>query len=365
MHHVSLPSGRNREHVHYRGHDYTLRGSETRTLTTGGAFRAVPASDLRDALDRPLVPRHGELWHLRDSGLVHTVRLDRDNTVVTLTKEGRDLLESADSTRTRPIGKHFIAAFKSLGNSSTMPTCIALTRTKRSGCATMAPTSTAAFLENDLKREYQEFLQDHNRDRDDSDGRPDRTLDEIRDWAREHDLPCDDRGHVQFPDVRIEYDIDGREHTLDVEVMTPHYRGAHAASKSSSGWVPLRGDLVEGREGGTEERRPMGEPTLQSSKRDEHTRVLVREVRALRHHRTLRPSGLQPKLRRVSPDEIGEWIRRNTTRVNLLIRSEMGTAGLSRLESIAHRLLQPFEGRWRSGEPTIEALGRPLNGMED
>jgi hypothetical protein len=75
---------------------------------------------------------------------------------------------------------------------------------------------------------------------------------------------------------------------------------------------------------------------------------------------------LQPKLRTVFPDEIGEWIRRNTTRVNLLIRSEMGTAGLSRLESIAHRLLQPvFEGRWRFGEPTMEALGRPLNGMED
>jgi hypothetical protein len=91
-------------------------------------------------------------------------------------------------------------------------------------------------LENDLKREYQEFLQDRNRDRDDSDGRPDRSLDEIIDWAREHDLPCDEQGHVQFPDVRIEYDIDGREHALDVEVMTPHYRGAHAASKSSSGF---------------------------------------------------------------------------------------------------------------------------------
>jgi hypothetical protein len=37
--------------------------------------------------------------------------------------------------------------------------------------------------------------------------------------------------------VRIEYDIDGRDHTLDVEVMTPHYRGAHAAAKSGSGFT--------------------------------------------------------------------------------------------------------------------------------
>ena len=77
-------------------------------------------------------------------------------------------------------------------------------------------------LENDLKREYQEFLQKRNRDRDDSDGRPGRDPLEIEAWAREHDLPRDDQGHVQFPDVRIEYDIDGRDHTLDVEVTTPH-----------------------------------------------------------------------------------------------------------------------------------------------
>jgi hypothetical protein len=92
-------------------------------------------------------------------------------------------------------------------------------------------------LENDLKCEYQEFLQERNRDREDSDGRPDRDPREIQDWAREHELPYDDQGHVQFPDVRIEYDIDGRDHTLDVEVMTPHYRGAHAAAKSGSGFT--------------------------------------------------------------------------------------------------------------------------------
>ena len=92
-------------------------------------------------------------------------------------------------------------------------------------------------LENELKAEYQEFLQERNRNRDDSDGRPDRDPLEIQNWAREHNLPCDDQGHVQFPDVRIEYDIDGRDHTLDVEVMTPHYRGAHAAAKSGSGFT--------------------------------------------------------------------------------------------------------------------------------
>jgi hypothetical protein len=84
MDHVDLPRGFDREHVHTRDHDYTLRGSETRTLATVGAFRVVPANDLRDKFDESLDPRQGELWHLRDSGLVHTVQLDRGTTVVTL-----------------------------------------------------------------------------------------------------------------------------------------------------------------------------------------------------------------------------------------------------------------------------------------
>lgn len=122
MEHVALPRGRDREHVHYHDHDYTLRGSETRTLATVGAFRTVPASDLRDTFDRPQDPRHGEL---------------RDTTVVTLAERLRD------------AGAHI----------------------------------HRIVLENELKRDYQEFLQQRNRDRDDSDGRPDRDLEEIRDWA--------------------------------------------------------------------------------------------------------------------------------------------------------------------------------------
>ena len=66
-----------------------------------GPGRAVPAHDLRDRFDQPLDPRHGELWHLRDSGLVQTVRLDRDHTVVTLTKEGRDCWTLVAWMRTR------------------------------------------------------------------------------------------------------------------------------------------------------------------------------------------------------------------------------------------------------------------------
>jgi len=71
--------------------------------------------------------------------------------------------------------------------------------------------------------------------------RPDRTDDEIQDWAVEHGLPYFD-GHVHFPDLRIEYeDIDGRRDHLDVEILTVHYRGARGAAAARSGFRCVSG----------------------------------------------------------------------------------------------------------------------------
>src|SRR5687767_4524053 len=62
--HLALPDGREREQVG----KYRLRGSETRTLATVGAFRVVPRSDLeRQSLTTPR-----ELNRLRQAGLIST-----------------------------------------------------------------------------------------------------------------------------------------------------------------------------------------------------------------------------------------------------------------------------------------------------
>jgi integrase len=66
-----------REHVRDRGREYTLRGSESRTLATVGAFRVVSSRDLRDHNDRPADPRAGDLRHLREEGLIETVNWGR------------------------------------------------------------------------------------------------------------------------------------------------------------------------------------------------------------------------------------------------------------------------------------------------
>src|SRR6516162_25205 len=71
---LDLPRGPERERVFDGDREYTLRGSESRTLATVGAFRVVPAQDLRDRDDRPLDQRNSELRHLRELSLVDTAR---------------------------------------------------------------------------------------------------------------------------------------------------------------------------------------------------------------------------------------------------------------------------------------------------
>jgi hypothetical protein len=107
-------------------------------------------------------------------------------------------------------------------------------------------------LDYELKRDYQRFLHERNRGKKNCDGRPDREPEEIARWAREHELPYED-GHVRFPDARIEYeDRDGRSRYEDLEVVTGHYRGAHAGSVAKSGFTCYLsiGGSVGGRGGG-------------------------------------------------------------------------------------------------------------------
>ena len=75
--HLRLPRGPERDIVRDRDREYTLRGSESRTLATVGALRVVSSRDLRDSRDRELNPRSGDLRHLREQGLAATRVYDR------------------------------------------------------------------------------------------------------------------------------------------------------------------------------------------------------------------------------------------------------------------------------------------------
>jgi hypothetical protein len=229
MHDLDLPRGNARELVIDRDHMYELNGEDSRTLAAVGAFRVVPEQDLD--ID------HDTLEHLHEEGLVETVDLGDGERGLTLTREGRDLLDSHSTDREDEPSQAFYAGVsreRELDHDSNLYATYrqeeARLRDEHSGLEIQR-----VVLEQDLKREYQEFLQEHNRGRTDSDGRPDRDEREIREWAREHDLPYFD-GQVHFPDYRIDYEVDGREHHQDVELFTEHYRGAHAASHSQTGF---------------------------------------------------------------------------------------------------------------------------------
>ena len=96
MRDLNLPRGPGRELVHDGRHrKYSLRGSETRTLATVGAFRVVPVGNLQDRDWKAADPRAGDLRHLRAQGLIRVERVPghRDQ-VVTLTDRARDLLRT-------------------------------------------------------------------------------------------------------------------------------------------------------------------------------------------------------------------------------------------------------------------------------
>jgi hypothetical protein len=97
-----LPRGLERKHVRVRDLYVTLRGSEVRTLATVGAFRVVPAGDLRGANGKPLDPRSGEHKHLKREGLAQTIPVGgRERALVVLADKGRERLESHRRDRDR------------------------------------------------------------------------------------------------------------------------------------------------------------------------------------------------------------------------------------------------------------------------
>jgi hypothetical protein len=229
MRDLDLPRGEERELVVDRDRAYELNAEDSRMLAAVGAFRVVPEQDLD--ID------HETLDHLRDEGLVDVVDLGDDDRAVTLTKDGRDLLDSHLMDRGDEPSQAYYAGVSRSREIEHDSNLYATYRQEESRLRDEYGDLEIrrVVLEQDLKREYQEFLQDHNRNRSDSDGRPGRDENEIRDWARERDLPYfDDRVH--FPDYRIEYEVDGRDRHEDIELFTPHYRGAHAASRAQTGF---------------------------------------------------------------------------------------------------------------------------------
>lgn len=239
--HVDLPRGPERERVRDRDRVYTLRGSESHSLATVGAFRVVSSGDLRNHDGSRGNLRSGDLRHLREQGLIETARVPgyRDHAVA-LTKAGHSLLERHRDSRPERHQTFHAGLVRSREREHDLQVYRAYERAEERLHERGARVERVV-LDHELKSEYQRWLHEHDRDHDDYDGHPERTAEEIQEWAAEHDLPYFD-DEVHFPDLRVEYvEPDGRWDREDIEVVTPHYRGAHSASIARSGFSTYSG----------------------------------------------------------------------------------------------------------------------------
>jgi hypothetical protein len=151
MQDLDLPRGEERELVVDRDRLYELNGEDGRTLAAVGAFRIVPEHDLD--ID------HETLNHLRNEGLVDVVvDLGDDERGVTLTKDGRNLLNSHLTDRGEEPSQAFYAG---VSRSREIDHDSNLYATYRQEEARLREEHgdldiRRVVLEQDLKREYQE-----------------------------------------------------------------------------------------------------------------------------------------------------------------------------------------------------------------
>lgn len=200
MRDLDLPRGPERELVHDRDRDYTLNGSESRTVSTVGAFRVVSERALRDPRDDAF-----DLRHLEDQGLVHRVPPNENERTVALTEQGHGLLERHRGSHSDPRQAFYAGADKARERTHDVQLYRAYLKAAERLHVREARILRVE-LDRELKREYQRFLQERNRGDRDSDGLPDRTVEEIQEWAREHDLAYFDE-QVHFQEVAGHSDL--------------------------------------------------------------------------------------------------------------------------------------------------------------
>ena len=246
---LTLPRGDERERVEFRDRTYALNGSEARALATVGAFRVVDAADVT-ADERNRNGFDGDWRHLREAGLVTlTTITNRDGAhhVVSLTREGKDLLDAHTTTRSGGRQQAFYAGVVKPRELAHDARLYGVFREEASRIEREGGSVARVVLDYEIKRDYQRFLNRPDRP-DEADRRHDRL-----EFAQAHDLKVIN-GHVELPDLRIEFENeDGRLEYRDVELVTEHYSRGQISGKARAGFACYRavGSGGQARTGGS------------------------------------------------------------------------------------------------------------------
>lgn len=223
-----------------RGHPYRLRESEWSALQTIGTFRVVAERDLGAS--------HGQLRHLRDSGLIErrTAMVDHQSErLVVLTKAGKNLLERHREERglraDQPVYAGFVKPRELAHDAQLYPAYLA----ERARIEGDGGRIDRVLLDYELKRDYQAWLNRHDKPETMS------VEDDRQAFADARGLPIID-GHLEIPDIRLEVTwADGARDIRDVEVVTPHYSHSQIAGKAQAGFALYRtGNAGGGRRSG-------------------------------------------------------------------------------------------------------------------
>lgn len=242
--HLDLPQTDRREDVKVGDRTYQLRASEVRILATVGTFRAVAVHDLEGTRSGRDIWR-GDLQRLSEQGLIErsTTTINHQPTAVaTLTREGRDLLESHRRATNGHVQQNYHTGLvkpRELGHDAQLYRVFQAEAAKIEGAGGRIDR---VVVDYELKREYQRFLNrpdhgDHEQD--------------MRSFAEASGLPIID-DHLELPDLRIEYEsADGRLEHRDVELVTEHYSRGQLAGKARAGFAMYRAGGGSSRHGGT------------------------------------------------------------------------------------------------------------------
>lgn len=235
-HGLTLPRSDERERVEFRDRTYALNGSETRAIATVGAFRVVDTADFK-ADEHGRDGFGGDWRHLREAGLVtQTTITNRDGAhhVVSLTREGKDLLDAHTTTRSGGRQQTFYADMVKPRELAHDARLYGVFREEARQIAREGRLVTRVVLDYEIKRDYQRFL-----------NRPDRPADadvahDRLAFAKANGLKVID-GHLELPDLRIEYETeDGRLEYRDVELVTEHYSRGQRSGKARAGFTCYR-----------------------------------------------------------------------------------------------------------------------------
>ncbi len=227
-----------------------LRPEEKQLLREIGRFRVVRTADLRDTLYNGKARLlENDLKYLRNKGLIETqrVNLRRDGRrrtieridVVTLTKDGRDLLiKQADLPKDQKVYAGLVKP-REVEHDSQIYRAYQkeAERIERNGGSNLR-----ARLDFEIKADVQKAIYAERK------ADPKHDMAEIKQQVAERfELPFVD-GKIQIPDARIEYDLPRnaecdvdadqgpRTGHDDVEVLTAAYHAGHLRSKAQAGF---------------------------------------------------------------------------------------------------------------------------------